>query len=208
MTRAKRLLDVAGAGAGLAVLWPALLLIALLVRLHDGGPAFFRQERIGRGGKPFRIWKFRTMVTDAERAGAQLTVGRDPRITPVGHWLRRLKLDELPQLLNVLAGEMSLVGPRPEVERYVVLYTAEQRRVLDLLPGITDPASIRYRDESTVLAKAADPERAYVEEIMPEKIRLNLDYAARATVYSDLGVVLSTVAKLIPTRGGSGRPAG
>jgi lipopolysaccharide/colanic/teichoic acid biosynthesis glycosyltransferase len=201
MSRAKRALDVLGAAAGLAVLWPALLLIAVLVRLQDGGPAFFRQERVGLGGKPFRMWKFRTMVPRADRLGAQLTVGRDPRITPIGHWLRKLKLDELPQLLNVLAGEMSLVGPRPEVERYVAMYTPEQRRILRLVPGITDPASIRYRDESEVLGRAQDPERLYVEEIMPEKIRLNLEYAARATALSDLGVILGTVVKLA-------RPAG
>jgi lipopolysaccharide/colanic/teichoic acid biosynthesis glycosyltransferase len=196
MSRGKRAVDIAGAAIGLLVLSPVLVLIGAVVALADGGPVFFRQERVGAGGRCFRMWKFRTMVVDAERRGGQLTVGRDPRVTAVGHWLRRLKLDELPQLLNVLRGEMSLVGPRPEVPRYVALYTAEQREVLRLVPGITDPASIRYRDESEELARAADPEWTYVERIMPEKIRLNLEYAARATRWSDLMVVLATVGLL------------
>ncbi len=196
MKAAKRAFDAAGALAGLLVLWPVFAVVAAAVKADDRGPVFFRQERIGRGGKPFRIWKFRTMVTDAESRGGQLTVGRDPRITRVGAWLRRTKLDELPQLLNVLAGEMSLVGPRPEVERYVRLYTPEQRRVLEMPPGITDPASLRYVDESEVLGRADDPHRAYVEQIMPDKIRLNLEYAGRATLLSDFGVLLRTVARL------------
>ncbi|HEX2203616.1 MAG TPA: sugar transferase, partial [Longimicrobium sp.] len=172
---------------------PALLVLGGLVWLDDRGPVFFRQERVGKDGKPFRMWKFRTMRVDAEKVGPQLTVGADPRITRVGRWLRKTKVDELPQLLNVLSGEMSLVGPRPEVPRYVAMYTPEQRRVLSLMPGITDPASIRYRDESAVLAEADDPERTYVEEVMPEKIRLNLDYAARSSVLSDTAVILKTI---------------
>ena len=192
MRRGKRLLDVVASAAGLLVLSPLLVVVALVVR-RDGGPAFFRQERIGRGGGPFRMWKFRTMVPHAERLGPQLTADGDPRITPVGRWLRRAKLDELPQLLNVLAGEMSLVGPRPEVRRYVARYTAEQRRVLDLHPGITDPASLHYHREETLLAAAADPERLYVEQLMPDKIRRNLQYAQTATVARDVGVVLRTL---------------
>jgi lipopolysaccharide/colanic/teichoic acid biosynthesis glycosyltransferase len=143
------------------------------------------------------MWKFRTMVVDAERRGPPLTVGADPRITPLGSWLRRHKLDELPQLVNVLRGDMTLVGPRPEVRRYVARYTPQQRRVLDLVPGMTDPASVRFRDESLLLAAAADPEVLYVHRLMPEKIRLNLDYAARATVWSDLVVILTTAASLL-----------
>lgn len=165
----------------------------MLIKLDDKGPVFFRQERVGYKGRPFRIWKFRTMVVDAEKIGKPLTVGRDPRITRVGYWLRKFKLDELPQLFNVLVGEMSLVGPRPEVPKYVALYTPEQRKVLDLVPGITDPASIKYRDESEILGRSPDPDRTYLEEIMPEKIRLNLEYAAHATVWSDFIIVLKTL---------------
>ena len=195
MTAAKRLLDVLASAAGLVVLAPVLAVIATLVAL-DGGPAIFGQERVGRRGRPFRMWKFRTMVVDAERRGPPLTVGADARITRIGAWLRRHKLDELPQLVNVLRGDMTLVGPRPEVRRYVARYTAEQRRVLDLVPGITDPASVRFRDESLLLAGAADPEALYVSRLVPEKIRVNLDYAARATVWSDLVVILTTLGGL------------
>jgi len=196
MRWSKRLFDLFWTILGLLVLWPLFLLVALLIKLDDGGPVFFRQERVGYKGRLFRIWKFRTMVVDAEKIGKPLTVGRDPRITRVGYWLRKFKLDELPQLFNVLAGEMSLVGPRPEVPKYVALYTPGQRRVLDLVPGITDPASIKYRDESEILARSPDPERTYVEEIMPEKIRLNLEYAERATVWSDFIVILCTLLRV------------
>jgi lipopolysaccharide/colanic/teichoic acid biosynthesis glycosyltransferase len=201
MTRAKRAFDLVGAGIGAVLLAPLLGALALLVKAEDGGPVFFRQERVGYRGHPFRIWKFRTMVPDAEARGLPLTVGRDPRVTRIGAWLRRLKLDELPQLFNVLVGDMSLVGPRPEVPRYVRLYSAAERRVLDLVPGITDEASIRYADESTILAAAADPERVYVEEIMREKIRLNLAYAACATVWTDVWVVLATLRRLLSSSG-------
>jgi lipopolysaccharide/colanic/teichoic acid biosynthesis glycosyltransferase len=197
MTPGKRLFDLCWTVFGLVLLAPWFLLFALLVWLDDHGPVFFRQERIGQEGKPFRMWKFRTMVVNAEALGKQITVGRDPRITRVGALLRKSKMDELPQLFNVLAGEMSLVGPRPEVPRYVREYTPEQRRVLALMPGITDPASIKYRDESEVLDAAPDPERTYLDEVMPEKIRLNLDYAAHATVWSDFGVILQTLARIV-----------
>jgi lipopolysaccharide/colanic/teichoic acid biosynthesis glycosyltransferase len=202
MTRAKRILDLVGAGAGIVVLSPLLLLLALLVKAGDGGPVLFRQVRIGHRGRPFRMWKFRTMVPDAEALGLPLTVGRDPRVTRIGTWLRRLKLDELPQLFNVLVGDMTLVGPRPEVPRYVALYDAAERRVLDLVPGITDEASLRYADESAILATTGDPERVYVEEIVREKIRLNLAYAARATVWTDVGVILTTLRRLFSSPGG------
>jgi lipopolysaccharide/colanic/teichoic acid biosynthesis glycosyltransferase len=196
MTRAKRTLDLVGAGAGVVLLSPIFLVVALLVKTEDGGPVFFRQERVGYRGRPFSIWKFRTMVPGAELRGLPLTVGRDVRVTRVGAWLRRLKLDELPQLFNVLAGDMTLVGPRPEVPRYVASYGLEQRRVLELVPGVTDEASIRYLDESAVLAAAADPEQMYVDEIIPEKIRINLAYAAHATVWTDIRVILATVRRL------------
>lgn len=207
MTALKRACDVTGALAGLLVLSPLLAAVAAAIAVTDGWPVLFRQERVGRDGRPFRLWKFRTMVTDAAQRGRQITVGADPRITRVGRWLRAMKLDELPQLVNVLRGEMSLVGPRPEVPRYVALYTPAQRAVLALVPGITDPASLRYYDESRVLAGAADPEQLYVDEIMPEKIRLNLEYAARATAWSDLVVIVATVRRLFardPRARGSG----
>jgi lipopolysaccharide/colanic/teichoic acid biosynthesis glycosyltransferase len=187
-------MDVCSSLVGLIVLAPLFVLVGIAIAIEGrGDPVFFAQERVGRNGVGFRMWKFRTMSVGAERRGAQLTVGADPRITSVGRWLRRFKLDELPQLVNVLRGEMSLVGPRPEVPRYVTLYTEAQRAVLRLVPGITDPASIRYRNEAAELARAADPERFYIDEIMPEKIRLNLEYAARATSWSDVLVVFSTV---------------
>ena len=196
MTRAKRSFDLVGAGLGAVLLAPLLALLALLVKAEGGGPVLFKQERVGYRGRRFRIWKFRTMVPDAETRGLPLTVGRDPRMTRIGAWMRRLKLDELPQLFNVLFGDMSLVGPRPDVPRYVALYRAPERRVLELVPGMTDEASIRYMGESTLLAASPDPERYYLEEIAPEKIRLSLEYAARATVWTDLRVILATLRHL------------
>ncbi|MGI9040575.1 MAG: sugar transferase [Gemmatimonadales bacterium] len=193
---AKRALDVVGSALGLVLLSPALVLIAVLIRREDGGPVFYRPLRVGQGGRSFRLWKFRTMVVDADRIGAGLTVGDDPRITRIGRALRGHKLDELPQLIDVLLGEMSLVGPRPEAPEYVALYTEDQRKVLDLIPGITDPASIKYANESQLLALADDPQELYVTEIMPEKILINLDYARAATVLSDIGVVVRTLARI------------
>lgn len=202
MTGAKRTLDLVTAGAGLVVLAPLLAVVAVLVKTEDGGPVFFRQERVGYRGRTFRIWKFRTMVPDAGTHGLPLTVGGDSRVTRIGAWLRRLKLDELPQLFNVLIGDMSLVGPRPEVPCYVASYSAEERRVLDLVPGVTDEASIRYMAESALLARALDPERVYVSEIVPDKIRLNLAYAARATVWTDVWVIMATLRRLVWSRNG------
>ena len=198
MTRAKRTFDLVGAGLGAVLLAPLLALLALLVKVEDGGPVLFKQERVGYQGRRFRIWKFRTMVPDAETRGLPLTVERDPRLTRIGAWMRRLKLDELPQLFNVLAGDMSLVGPRPDVPRYVALYRAPERRVLELVPGMTDEGSIRYLDlgESRLLAASPDPEPHYLDVIAPEKIRLSLEYAARATVWSDLRAILKTLRHL------------
>lgn len=193
----KRLFDVLSAFAGLLLLMPLFILVAAAIKLDDGGPVFFRHERIGKGNKPFGMYKFRSMRVDAAQHGGPLTVGGDPRITRSGRWLRKSKLDELPQLWNVLRGEMSLVGPRPEVAKYVSLYTAEQRKVLDLVPGITDPASIKFRDEEQLLAQANEPERIYIETIMPEKIRLNLEYAAQATFWRDIGVILLTLLRIV-----------
>ncbi len=193
----RRAFDLTAAGLGLLILSPLFAVVAVAVKASSPGPVFFRQERVGLGGRAFRIHKFRTMRADAERVGGQLTVGADPRITRVGALLRATKIDELPQLIDVLQGTMALVGPRPEVPRYVALYTQEQRRVLDVRPGITDPASIEYRDESAVLAAAADPERAYVQEVMPHKLAINLAYQARRTLASDVGVIFATLDRIV-----------
>jgi lipopolysaccharide/colanic/teichoic acid biosynthesis glycosyltransferase len=193
MKVAKRVFDVLLSALGLALLWPLFLAIALLIMLDDGSPIFFRQVRVGYRGHRFRIWKFRTMTSDSAAAGIPLTVGEDPRVTRMGRSLRRLKLDELPQLINVLRGEMSLVGPRPELPCYVARYSASERRVLDLLPGITSEGSLRYRNEGEVLAQAEDPERAFVEAIMPEKIRLNLAYGDTATLWTDFLLIMRTL---------------
>lgn len=190
---AKRIFDLFWAVTGLLLLWPVFLLVALLIKVEDGGAVFFRQVRVGWKGRLFRMWKFRTMVMDAERLGRAITVGGDARITRVGHWLRATKVDELPQLLNVLTGDMSLVGPRPEVQKYVDLYSEDQCRVLELRPGITDLASVKYRRESELLAGAEDPDRTYVDEIMPEKIRINLEYAGQASLVGDFKVILMTL---------------
>jgi len=193
---AKRLLDIVGSLAGLLLLALPGALVALAIRLDSPGPVFFRQERVGRHGRPFRIHKFRTMRVDAERAG-QLTVGDDQRVTRVGRFLRAHRLDELPQLIDVLRGDMSLVGPRPEVPRYVALYPAGLReRVLAVRPGITDPASLAFRGEAAQLAAAADPEREYVEVILPRKLALAADYADRASLWTDLALIWRTLGVL------------
>lgn len=197
---AKRLFDLFWSLLGLVLLSPLLVLVAIAVRLEDGGPVFFRQVRIGQQGRPFRIWKFRTMVVDAERQGRSITVGEDPRITRIGRFLRNTKLDEIPQLLNVAVGEMSLVGPRPEVPRYVELYSEAQRAILGLRPGITDLASIKYRHESELLAESADPDQTYIQLLLPDKIRINLAYASRAGLWSDFLVILATLGLFPVTR--------
>lgn len=190
----KRALDVLCALLGLAVLLVPGVLVAVWIKLDSPGPVFFRQERVGRGGRLFRIHKFRTMRVDAPSLGLQITIGADPRITRSGQWLRASKVDELPQLLDVLRGEMSLVGPRPEVPRYVALYPEALRAVvLSVRPGITDPASLSFRHESELLAASTDPERTYVEEVLPQKLKLSADYIQRATVWRDLGVILQTL---------------
>ena len=200
----KRLFDLAGALAGLLLLSPLLVAIAVWIRLDSPGPAWFRQERVGRHGRPFRIHKFRTMriegdAVSAPRAASSLplTVGEDPRITRAGAWLRRTKLDELPQLIDVVVGDMSLVGPRPEVPRYVALYPPELKaKVLSVRPGITDPSSIEYREESALLARAADPEREYIEVVMPAKLRAAARYVDGMSLGTDLRVIGATLRAL------------
>lgn len=189
--KTKRLLDLVLSAVGLFCLAPLFGFLAVAIKGEDGGPVFFRQWRTGLYGRPFRIWKFRTMST--EKSGPEVTVGEDSRITRVGKWLRAGKLDELPQLINVLMGEMTLVGPRPEVPSYTELYTADQRKVLDFVPGITDPASLLYYQEAELLADQPDPLRYYIDTVMPDKIRINLDYAKSATVWSDFEILLRTL---------------
>jgi len=194
----KRLFDVLVSAAGLLLLSPLLVCIALWIKLDSRGPVFFRQQRVGRFGAPFHIHKFRSMREDAPLAGPQITVGADPRITRAGHFLRRTKLDELPQLLDVLAGTMSLVGPRPEVPHYVAMYPPALRdKVLSVRPGITDPASIAYRDESTLLARAADPERVYIEQVMPAKLRYAAEYVDHMTLAGDVRLIGATLRLLL-----------
>ena len=192
----KRLFDLLVAGLALLLLAPLLVGLALWIKLDSPGPAFFRQERVGRHGVPFRIHKFRTMHDDG--AGLPITVGDDPRITRAGRWLRRTRLDELPQLLDVLAGTMSLVGPRPEVPRYVALYPpALRERALAVRPGITDPASLEFIDEAAQLARAADPEREYIEVVLPAKVQRAADYAEQASLATDMAVLWRTLRVLL-----------
>lgn len=193
---AKRAFDLLLATLALLLLSPLLLAVALVIKLDSPGPVFFRQERVGRHGVPFRIHKFRTMREGA--AGLAITVGADPRITKAGAFLRRTRIDEMPQLIDVLQGTMSLVGPRPEVPRYVAFYPPALRaRALAVRPGITDPASLDFIDEAALLAAAADPEREYIERILPLKVQRQAEYAERASLATDIAVLLRTVAVLL-----------
>lgn len=192
----KRLFDFSVALFGLLVLAPLLLLIGLLIKLTSRGPVLFCQQRVGRDFRTFSIYKFRTMVADAEKLGGQLTAGRDPRITAVGGFLRKTKLDELPQLLNVLKGDMSFVGPRPEVPKYVEMFHDQYKKLLQVRPGITDLASLEYRHESELLGQSSDPEATYVNEILPEKIRLAGEYIERQSMGLDLWLIVRTVFRM------------
>lgn len=192
-----RLLDIIFSTLGIIILLPLFLIICLIIKADSKGGCFFIQERIGKGGKPFGILKFRTMRCGADADGL-LTIGtHDKRITRVGTFLRKTKIDELPQLWNVLKGEMSIVGPRPEVEKYVLLYTEEQRRVLSVRPGITDYASIEYVNENEILSQASDPDRAYIEKVMPHKIKLSMRYLEHYCVSEYLKIIFLTLKKII-----------
>jgi len=194
----KRFFDLLASGLGLVFLFPLMVLIALSIKLDSKGGVFFRQERVGRFGRIFRIHKFRTMMTDAERKGPQITVGTDARITRIGGVLRKYKLDELPQLIDVLFGNMSLVGPRPEVPRYVACYPEEMREiVLSVRPGITDWASIEYKDENRILGMADDPHRAYVEQVLPIKLGYYVDYVKQRTFLGDIKIILATLITIV-----------
>jgi lipopolysaccharide/colanic/teichoic acid biosynthesis glycosyltransferase len=203
----KRLFDIVLSGLGILLLSPLLLTIAALIKVCSRGPIFFRHERVGKGFRPFDILKFRTMVQNAPTLGGPITIGSDPRITPLGKWLRRLKIDELPQLFNVLIGDMSLVGPRPEVRRYVEMFADDYAEILSVRPGITDLASIRYRDEAEILGQAADPAREYARVVLPEKIRLAHDYLRQQSFWFDVTIILRTVACLFRDRIARSQPA-
>lgn len=187
-----RALEFIIALAGLTVLAPFLVICGVLVRVYDGGSALYRARRVGRGGKEFALLKFRTMVIDADKLGTGLTSASDSRITPIGRFLRRTKCDELPQLFNVLKGEMSIVGPRPEDPRYVQLYSPEQRKVLEIRPGITSAASLHYRNESALLS-GPDPEGIYTRQILPHKLAIELEYMQTRTFWTDLRLVVRTI---------------
>ncbi|KDD19130.1 O-antigen biosynthesis protein WlbG [Bordetella bronchiseptica] len=190
----KRLFDVVCSGLGLLALLPLLALIAIAIKLDSPGPVFFRQKRVGKDGVPFRIHKLRSMSVRQDPQAGQITVGADPRITRVGKWIRKWKLDELVQLIDVFTGSMSLVGPRPEVPRYVVLYPDALRDlVLSVRPGITDPASIRFRNENEILGQSSDPERTYREIILPKKLRIQAEYVQTRTFLGDLKIIAHTL---------------
>lgn len=196
----KRAFDVALAAAGIALTWPFMVAIAVAIRLADGGPVLYAGTRVGRHGRPFRMLKFRTMVVHADRIGGPTTAGDDPRITRTGAALREYKLDELPQLFNVLCGTMSFVGPRPEVPSEVALYSEEERVLLSVRPGITDYASIRFHDEGELLKGSPDPHEAYRRLIRPEKIRLGLEYARAPSLTRDLHILAATATALFRSR--------
>lgn len=188
----KRLFDVVASGVGLLLLSPLFLLVAIWIKLDSPGPVFYRQVRVGRYNRDFRIFKFRSMRVGADKGSLVTIGGRDPRVTRSGYFIRKFKIDELPQLINVFIGDMSLVGPRPEVRHYVDYWTKEQLRVLDVRPGITDPASIKFRNENELLDKAEDPEKYYIEVIMQEKLRLYLEYVENHSFWYDMKLILQT----------------
>ena len=188
----KRLFDITASGLGLLVLSPLFLILAVWIKLDSPGPVFYRQVRVGRGNKDFRLFKFRSMRVGSDKKGLITVGGHDPRVTRSGYYIRKYKLDELPQLINVFIGDMSLVGPRPEVRKYVDLYTPEQLHVLDVRPGITDMASIRYRNENELLEQAADPEQYYRDVVMQDKLRINLECIADHSFIKDLKIIFMT----------------
>ena len=188
----KRLFDILLSGIGLLIISPLFLIVAIWIKLDSPGPIFYRQVRVGRYNKDFRIFKFRSMRIGSDKGSLVTIGGRDPRITRSGYFIRKFKIDELPQLINVLIGDMSLVGPRPEVRHYVNYWTEEQMHVLDVRPGITDPASIKFRNENELLAQAEDPEKYYIEVIMQEKIKLYLDYVAKNSLCYDIKLIFQT----------------
>lgn len=193
----KRLFDIVASGLGLIFLSPLFLVLAVWIKFDSPGPVFYRQVRVGRHNRDFRIFKFRSMRVGADKGSLVTIGGHDPRITRSGYFIRKFKLDEFPQLINVFRGEMSLVGPRPEVRHYVDYWTPEQMHVLDVRPGITDPASIKYRNENELMEKAEDPEQYYIEVIMQEKIKLYLEYVNHHTFWGDIGLIFQTLWSIV-----------
>lgn len=188
----KRLFDIFASGLGLIALSPLFVVLAVWIKCDSRGPVFYRQTRVGKDNKDFRLFKFRSMRPDSDKLGLITVGGRDPRVTRSGYYIRKYKLDEFPQLINVFRGDMSLVGPRPEVRKYVDMYSPEQMRVLSVRPGITSLASIRYRNENEILAASADPDKTYIEQVMPDKLAIDLEYVDRATLLNDIKLILST----------------
>ena len=196
----KRLFDIVESGLGLIILSPLFIILAIWIKLDSKGPVFYRQVRVGYKNKDFRIFKFRSMRVGADKGSLVTIGGRDPRVTKSGYWIRKFKLDELPQLINVFIGDMSLVGPRPEVRHYVDYWTPEQMHVLDVRPGITDPASIKFRNENELMEKAEDPEKYYIEVIMQEKIKLYLEYVEKHSFWYDLSLIFKTFWVIVSER--------
>ena len=196
----KRLFDIVASGLGLIVLSPLFFIIAVWIKLDSKGPVFYRQVRVGRYNKDFRIFKFRSMRVGSDKGSLVTIGGHDPRITQSGYFIRKFKFDELPQLINVFIGDMSLVGPRPEVRHYVDYWTPEQMHALDVRPGITDPASIKFRNENELMEKAEDPERYYIEVIMQDKLRLYLEYADNHSFWGDIGLIFKTFWVIVSER--------
>ena len=192
----KRIFDITLSLFGLIILLPFMLIIAILIKIDSKGPVFFKQIRVTKNGKEFKIFKYRTMRVGSDKS-SQITVGKDGRITKIGSFLRKYKLDEIPQLINVLIGDMSLVGPRPEVPKYVALYTDEQKEILKVRAGITDYASIEFSDENDLLASEEEPEKAYIEKIMPKKIELNKKYLSEVSILTDIKIILLTRKKIL-----------
>ncbi len=196
----KRLFDIVASGLGLIVLSPLFLVLAIWIKVDSKGPVFYRQVRVGRGNKDFRIYKFRSMRVGADKGSLVTIGGHDPRVTKSGYFIRKFKFDELPQLINVFVGDMSLVGPRPEVRHYVDYWTPEQMHVLDVRPGITDPASIKFRNENELMEKAENPEKYYIEVIMQEKIKLYLEYVEKHSFLYDVGLIFKTFWVIVKER--------
>lgn len=196
----KRLFDIIASGVGLIVLSPLFLLLAIWIKLDSKGPVFYRQVRVGRNNKDFRIFKFRSMQVGADKGSLVTVGGHDPRITRSGYFIRKFKLDELPQLVNVFVGDMSLVGPRPEVRHYVNYWTPKQMHVLDVRPGITDPASIKFRNENELMEQAEDPENYYIEVIMQEKLKIYLEYVNHHSFWGDIGLIFKTFCAIVTER--------
>lgn len=193
----KRLFDIIASGLGLIILSPLFAILAIWIKADSKGPVFYCQTRVGRNNKDFKLFKFRSMRPDSDKLGLITVGGHDPRVTRSGYYIRKYKLDEFPQLINVFRGDMSLVGPRPEVRKYVDLYTPEQMKVLSVRPGITSLASIRYRNENDILAAAEDPDKCYVEQVMPDKIAIDLEYVGHANLWNDIKLIFTTFWEII-----------